>query len=182
MGRNHLKLAMAAMALAGLPAAANAAVTYSFVADSSYPNPNQGGLSFIGSFVFTVDDYITASQTIASADLTSCTVTASDGSATACGDQFLAVDPIGDVVQLTYNGDVVGSGSVNYFFDPGTFAQNGTYETVFFGADQHATLSITGSAGPGDPSVAPEPSTWALMIGGFGLAGSALRRRARVAA
>jgi hypothetical protein len=29
------------------------------------------------------------------------------------------------------------------------------------------------------PSGAPEPSTWALMIGGFGLAGAALRRRAR---
>jgi hypothetical protein len=28
----------------------------------------------------------------------------------------------------------------------------------------------------------PEPTTWALMIGGFGLAGAALRRRRAVAA
>jgi hypothetical protein len=28
----------------------------------------------------------------------------------------------------------------------------------------------------------PEPATWALMIGGFGLAGAALRRKALVAA
>ncbi len=27
----------------------------------------------------------------------------------------------------------------------------------------------------------PEPATWAMMIAGFGLAGSALRRRQRVA-
>ena len=29
------------------------------------------------------------------------------------------------------------------------------------------------------PFAVPEPSTWALMIAGFGLAGSALRRRTR---
>jgi hypothetical protein len=28
----------------------------------------------------------------------------------------------------------------------------------------------------------PEPSTWALLIAGFGLAGAMLRRRGRVAA
>lgn len=33
-----------------------------------------------------------------------------------------------------------------------------------------------------DGGAVPEPSTWALMIGGFGLAGAALRRRRTVAA
>jgi hypothetical protein len=34
-----------------------------------------------------------------------------------------------------------------------------------------------------DPTAAvPEPATWALMIGGFGLAGGALRRRRMPAA
>lgn len=36
-------------------------------------------------------------------------------------------------------------------------------------------VSVTGAA------AVPEPTTWALMIGGFGLAGAALRRRQRLA-
>lgn len=31
------------------------------------------------------------------------------------------------------------------------------------------------------PNAIPEPATWAMMLGGFGLAGAAMRRRARVA-
>jgi hypothetical protein len=45
----------------------------------------------------------------------------------------------------------------------------------FFGArsplDSDVAFSIQGTSG------APEPAGWALMIGGFGLAGAALRRR-----
>lgn len=37
-----------------------------------------------------------------------------------------------------------------------------------------------GDIGNAAVSAAPEPGTWALMIGGFGLAGAALRRRHRV--
>ncbi|TAJ74893.1 MAG: PEP-CTERM sorting domain-containing protein [Phenylobacterium sp.] len=33
-----------------------------------------------------------------------------------------------------------------------------------------------------DPVAVPEPATWALMIGGFGMAGATLRRRRAVAA
>jgi len=48
---------------------------------------------------------------------------------------------------------------------------SGDYRPLFDNA-----LAFTGSA-----SAAPEPAAWALMIAGFGLAGAALRRRAKLA-
>lgn len=39
-----------------------------------------------------------------------------------------------------------------------------------------SAVNITGNPFPVTPTV-PEPSAWAMMIGGFGLAGAALRRR-----
>lgn len=48
------------------------------------------------------------------------------------------------------------------------------------GAD-FGSHGFSGSSGSGGGAI-PEPSTWALMIGGFGLAGTALRRRTAVAA
>jgi hypothetical protein len=50
---------------------------------------------------------------------------------------------------------------------------------IFFTSDTPTSFTgkwitdFTGGAGPG----VPEPASWALMIGGFGLAGAALRRR-----
>jgi hypothetical protein len=44
------------------------------------------------------------------------------------------------------------------------------------------TFSFTGTWSDGlSASAVPEPASWALMIGGFGLAGAALRRRNRMA-
>lgn len=51
---------------------------------------------------------------------------------------------------------------------------NGTYST-----DQTAFIDHVSAIGSG---AVPEPAAWALMIGGFGLAGAALRRRRAVAA
>jgi len=48
-----------------------------------------------------------------------------------------------------------------------------------FGADisPRPVLSVTYDVPDPPTSVVPEPASWALMIGGFGLAGAALRRR-----
>jgi len=65
---------------------------------------------------------------------------------------------------------------LNSFGGPGSvghlaFAETGIHSAVITGNDDIAVDTIGFSAG------VPEPATWALMIGGFGLAGTALRRR-----
>lgn len=196
MGRIFPKLAAAAgaAALAGLPFAAQAAVTYSFVADSSFPGFVDE--TYSGAFTVTVDAPITTATVFQPADLTSCSVTASDGTTATCIDQKFDPDFYGyasvsfglfdpDAAAKAQDGVYPGDTHFLYYFDPGAFLANGVYETVIFGSDQHGVLTVsgiadTGGGGPG-PGV-PEPATWALMILGFGAAGTALRRRRPVAA
>jgi hypothetical protein len=56
---------------------------------------------------------------------------------------------------------------------------SGLYVAIFtgdptFGQDFNATLDISGTA-----TTVPEPASWALMLGGFTLIGTAMRRRNR---
>lgn len=77
------------------------------------------------------------------------------------------------------------------FFNMGIFAQywdasnNHLGDVAFFNAcdasDASCDFTRTVDHGPTSLGV-PEPAAWALMIGGFGLAGAALRRRRAVAA
>lgn len=55
----------------------------------------------------------------------------------------------------------------------GTCAGGGDYGS---GRNDFGSHGFSGSGGSGGGAV-PEPSAWALMLGGFGLAGAALRRR-----
>ncbi len=53
--------------------------------------------------------------------------------------------------------------------------------SVVNGQLQSFTAASVGTFGSGPASVVPEPATWAMMIIGFGLVGSAMRRRSPVA-
>ena len=73
------------------------------------------------------------------------------------------------------------TGSILYF---GFYDLANTYSSVFFdNGDYSDIIGIDDFtiAGPGalTPSPIPEPAVWSLMIVGFGLIGSALRRRER---
>jgi len=73
--------------------------------------------------------------------------------------------------------------------DTFTANQSKTYRTVLmnsstYGTNAYITFTpITGQpvfislGAAGDPLAAPEPATWAMMLGGFGLIGAAMRRR-----
>jgi hypothetical protein len=81
-----------------------------------------------------------------------------------------------DASDLLIDTAVVGMG--NYATSEGvqhvSFANTGVRRVEILGSDNFAvdTINFNGRAGP-----VPEPATWALMIGGFGLAGATLRRR-----
>ena len=67
------------------------------------------------------------------------------------------------------------TGQINfetYTVDEAGAEQSYLYFTALF---DPATISVVNA------SAAPEPASWAMMIGGFGLAGAAVRRRARIA-
>lgn len=52
----------------------------------------------------------------------------------------------------------------------------GIFQLVEYQGAGRYTLTIADAS----PAAVPEPASWALMLGGFALAGAALRRRARV--
>ena len=62
-----------------------------------------------------------------------------------------------------------------YKFDAGTTGLDKIMLTTANNSISNAILYKTGSATVAPP--VPEPATWAMMIGGFGLAGGAMRRR-----
>ena len=66
--------------------------------------------------------------------------------------------------------------------DPGTYVRYGVTSNngigrFHFSGDSTGNTSIDNLEATTRGAVVPEPATWALMIGGFGLAGAALRRR-----
>ena len=81
----------------------------------------------------------------------------------------------------------VGCGYTGWIKAEYTIATAGTYQLAFSVTNWSDTIYDSGLAFDGlviddvpipDPTV-PEPATWAMMIGGFGLVGTAMRRRSR---
>jgi hypothetical protein len=76
-----------------------------------------------------------------------------------------------------------GAGSCTAIADPHVGFDQGAFDKLmgaktFNLADYYEIVTSSGLAGGG----VPEPASWALMIAGFGLAGAALRRRAKLPA
>ena len=98
---------------------------------------------------------------------------------------FSASDPL-DHVDFT-------SGGSNYLFSFGSSNSSGYYNALTYGrpnsggsngfratlGDADDTILRLGAAVVPTISGAPEPATWAMLLGGFGLCGAALRRRSR---
>jgi hypothetical protein len=62
-------------------------------------------------------------------------------------------------------------GDCSFHYDPQSGIFDGYFRVTSLGSPYSATLSVS------DFAAVPEPATWATMIIGFGLAGSAIRRR-----
>ena len=57
-----------------------------------------------------------------------------------------------------------------------------SFATVYFRYDQVTHLATAQFTPFGDAAAVPEPSTWAMMLVGFGALGCAMRRRRRLLA
>ena len=108
------------------------------------------------SFSFTTDDFISSDATFASALLDSCN----------CSSIVFDVDwHVNDPADnLRF---IVGSTTYYYYFMDGSFGTLGTHNTIDV---NQGTLTVSGAP-------VPEPSTWAMMLIGFGATGYAMRRR-----
>lgn len=118
------------------------------------------------------------------------TLTLNTSSTTITNANFVGFSYVSNLVNFTI------SGGVNGAFASGALTTLPGTNTTFIGDNSYIFLSnVDGNwsvgraiiiadfgpthiwAGPGASSAAPEPATWATLVGGFGMIGSALRRR-----
>lgn len=172
----------------GMSFSANAAVRYDFATlapyDVSAYSP-QGSVS--ASFSYTSANFINLGLPnylfIPPSGLGSCTASNSSGPA-ACDytifQRSYVTSPYLVFNQIQFT--VAGSGNIvgaNAYFADGSFTKAGTY----------FTLPATTIDGPSarlivtdlNASAVPEPTSWAMMIIGFGVIGSAMRRKKVIA-
>jgi len=92
--------------------------------------------------------------------------------------------PLGDSSGQCWQGPGNGCGNTGWIESTYTIGGTGSYKlrlgvTNFADGNYDSGLAYAGVTVAGNevPLSAPEPASWAMMLGGFGLVGSALRRR-----
>ena len=176
--RKLFSLAAAAVAtIVAYAAPASATVLYEFKAfDLINDDPRFGSIS--GAFTYSAPTFITSDTTVPVGSLSSCTFNSTAGPAT-CTDQLINFDiPPNDVIE--FSGSVQGNDiNVFYYFDGTALGTPGVHDSVVFGADQAAELTVSVVGGG---SGAPEPAIWIVMLIGFGGLGVVMRLHQRALA
>jgi hypothetical protein len=128
--------------------------------------------ALLGSFRFTAIDFITGRIDVNPEDLDACAVSfpGSKCSAQALDPDSAAFgEPGFDVVVFNYNQVASRVRPAVHFFEDGSFRTAGVHEQIVSDYISQLTVTVV-------PNAVPEPATWALMILGFGLAGTGIRR------
>lgn len=188
--------ALAALTVIGTPAAA---VVVDFEAQPLGNNPNPltiSGATFttVGGFNFiataTTNDLCASISATSPANCSRDLEVAFGGNASAISFNFVAnnTNTIGaDIGDVQIFSGVTLLGSVDVFVVDGTSATKDTVALTGFSNVTRIVISSTDFGGvlyddfAFELDAVPEPSSWAMMIAGFGLAGAALRRGHRPA-
>lgn len=158
----RIKSIAAAACLLLAAGAANADVRYDFF------TPGSGGIIGVGgSFTLTVPDFITAQTLFTAAQFDSCSTT----NGPCLGAEFYPITAgiLGPNEFDAIRFDHTLGNSYHYFAD-GAFVTPGSYVTL---SGVEGTLQVTDLS----PPAVPEPTTWAMLVAGFGITGAVLRRR-----
>ena len=183
---SFVSTASLAIATLGVSTAADAAVTYTFAGSyTTDRNSNNDPIaSQIATFTFTVPTFLSGYN-----DVTPSSCQTNDPRFVCGLTQRLEAYPTGfgsavggDYIGLNLaNADGSGSGTGFYFFQKGALSAAGTYSNAGYpnpdggyGNAGAATLLVSGFG------AVPEPSTWAMLIAGFGMIGFAIRKRSNV--
>ncbi|WP_194744162.1 PEPxxWA-CTERM sorting domain-containing protein [Thermaurantiacus tibetensis] len=177
--------AAALLTLGGAAPAAAGVVQYRFQFYDIFTTIEGNSGELAGSFEFGRVGFIDASgpEGYQTPDDTRCSVFLFTGPAEfirySCGTHQLFARDFGDLVYFWL---LVGDPDptpyyAEFLLPPGSFTTLGEHE-ITGGGGGWLLVTMRDSPPPPPPPV-PEPGTWALLIAGFGLVGSALRRRAR---
>lgn len=167
----------AAVMTAALPMVAQAAVTYEFNVTTGWPTGSSFKLTIANPIDTDISMFEPDAEFPASA-LTSCTIVNPGNPASVCQAVrfYLNAADSNLALGLAAPGDG-GTTFLNYRFDATAFFTNGLHGGATAGDSSLATLTVAGITAT---APVPEPASWALMIGGLGLAGAALRGRRAV--